>query len=149
MRSNDYRAASVSVRSCEKFGQPLRHRRGSEARRNAINRLQSRECERAVAPTIFSKLLTVLPRRLSARSYASLRNLPPRCALLRRTHPSKTAHLHRVLPRKARTHSRTTPGFQATAAAVRRRSRMAQPIVRLTTLLRNFSNRSHRFFWNR
>jgi hypothetical protein len=40
----------------KKFGQPLRYRRGSEALSNAINRLQSRECERAVAQGIFSRL---------------------------------------------------------------------------------------------
>ena len=51
------RAVAVSVRSREKFGEPLRHRRGSEARRNEINGLQSRECERAVAQAIFSRLL--------------------------------------------------------------------------------------------
>ena len=41
-------------------GQPLRYRRGSEARRNAIKLLQSRECERAVAPAILSQ-----PRKLN------------------------------------------------------------------------------------
>ena len=54
------RFRAATVRSCEKFGEPLPHRRGSEARRNDINSLQSRECERAVAQAISSRLLTIV-----------------------------------------------------------------------------------------
>ena len=66
------------MRSCEKFGEPLRHRRGSEARRNDINSLQSRECERAVARAIFSRLLSLASGLWDARSRVPFSGEEPR-----------------------------------------------------------------------